>query len=51
MQAECDRLEKLGVEFKKRPQDGKMKHIAFIYDPDRYWCVNHLLGQLRCRRF
>merc|ERR1712080_252707 len=24
-------------EFKKRPQDGKMKHIAFIYDPDRYW--------------
>ena len=39
MQAECDRLEKLGVEFKKRPQDGKMKHIAFIYDPDRYWYV------------
>lgn len=39
VQAECDRLEKLGVEFKKRPQDGKMKHIAFIYDPDRYWCV------------
>ena len=37
VQAECDRLEKLGVEFKKRPQDGKMKHIAFIYDPDRYW--------------
>ena len=29
----------LGVEFKKRPQDGKMKHIAFIYDPDRYWYV------------
>jgi lactoylglutathione lyase len=39
VQAECDRLEKLGVEFKKRPQDGKMKHIAFIYDPDRYWYV------------
>merc|ERR1712080_765410 len=37
VQAECDRLEKLGVEFKKRPQDGKMKHISFIYDPDRYW--------------
>lgn len=39
VQEECDRLEKLGVEFKKRPQDGKMKHIAFIYDPDHYWCV------------
>ncbi|BGP56039.1 hypothetical protein JCM8202_005184 [Rhodotorula sphaerocarpa] len=37
VQAECDRLEKAGVEFKKRPQDGKMRHIAFIYDPDHYW--------------
>lgn len=33
----CARFEKLGVEFKKRPQDGKMKTIAFIYDPDKYW--------------
>lgn len=40
VQAECDRLEKAGVEFKKRPQDGKMRHIAFIYDPDHYWCVH-----------
>lgn len=23
--------------FKKRPQDGKMKDIAFITDPDGYW--------------
>lgn len=29
----CARFEKLGVEFKKRPQDGKMRNIAFIYDP------------------
>lgn len=26
----CARFEKLGVQFKKRPQDGKMKTIAFI---------------------
>ena len=48
VQAECDRLEKLGVEFKKRPQDGKMKHIAFIYDPDRYWYVNFCVDRLLC---
>ena len=33
----CERFEKLGVEFQKRPQDGKMRHIAFIKDPDEYW--------------
>lgn len=32
----CDRFEKLGVAFKKRPSDGKMRHIAFILDPDGY---------------
>lgn len=26
-----------GVVFKKRPEDGKMKDIAFIKDPDGYW--------------
>ncbi len=26
-----------GVEFKKRPEDGSMKDIAFIKDPDGYW--------------
>ena len=30
----CERFEKLGVQFKKRPTDGKMRHIAFILDPD-----------------
>jgi lactoylglutathione lyase len=25
------------VEFIKRPDDGKMKGIAFIKDPDGYW--------------
>ncbi|CAF2077614.1 unnamed protein product [Rotaria magnacalcarata] len=33
----CDRFTKLGVQFKKRPEDGQMRHIAFILDPDRYW--------------
>ena len=33
----CARFESLGVTFKKHPQDGKMKDIAFITDPDGYW--------------
>ena len=35
--AACTRFETLGVPFRKRPQDGKMKGIAFITDPDGYW--------------
>ena len=35
--AACDRFEKLGVNFVKRPDDGKMKGLAFIRDPDGYW--------------
>nr|CAD7449293.1 unnamed protein product [Timema bartmani] len=35
--AACERFEKLNVEFVKRPNDGKMKGIAFIKDPDGYW--------------
>ena len=37
MQAACDRFETLGVNFVKRPNDGAMKGIAFITDPDGYW--------------
>ncbi|KAK0505258.1 Glyoxalase/Bleomycin resistance protein/Dihydroxybiphenyl dioxygenase [Armillaria luteobubalina] len=33
----CERFEQLGVAFKKKPSDGKMRHIAFILDPDGYW--------------
>ncbi|XP_063430078.1 lactoylglutathione lyase-like [Mytilus trossulus] len=33
----CERFEKLGVEFVKKPNDGKMKGLAFIKDPDGYW--------------
>lgn len=35
--AACARFEQLGVPFRKRPQDGTMKDIAFITDPDGYW--------------
>ena len=31
------RFEELGVEFVKKPDDGKMKGLAFIKDPDGYW--------------
>ena len=30
----CARMESLGVPFKKRLTDGKMKNIAFALDPD-----------------
>lgn len=33
----CERFEQLGVKFVKKPNDGKMKGIAFIQDPDGYW--------------
>lgn len=35
--AACARFEQAGVEFVKRPQDGSMKGLAFIKDPDGYW--------------
>jgi len=35
--AACERLEKMNVEFVKRPDDGNMKGLGFIKDPDGYW--------------
>ncbi|KAK9810975.1 hypothetical protein WJX73_002729 [Symbiochloris irregularis] len=35
--AACKRFEELGVDFVKKPDDGKMKGLAFIKDPDGYW--------------
>jgi len=35
--AACARFEQLDVEFIKRPDDGAMKGLAFIKDPDGYW--------------
>jgi lactoylglutathione lyase len=37
VKAACERFEQLGVSFQKRLTDGRMKHIAFIRDPDDYW--------------
>jgi len=33
----CERFDKLGVEWVKRPDAGHMKGLAFIKDPDGYW--------------
>ena len=33
----CERFEELGVEFQKKPDDGNMKGLAFVKDPDGYW--------------
>ncbi|XP_039957887.1 lactoylglutathione lyase-like [Bactrocera tryoni] len=35
--AACKRFEEHGVEFVKKPDDGRMKGLAFIKDPDGYW--------------
>ncbi|WP_036140227.1 lactoylglutathione lyase [Luteibacter sp. 9135] len=35
--AACARFEAMGVAFQKRLSDGRMRHIAFIRDPDQYW--------------
>ena len=33
----CERFDEAGVEFVKRPDEGGMKGLAFIRDPDGYW--------------
>ena len=33
----CVRLDEMGADFVKRPEDGVMKGIAFVKDPDGYW--------------
>ncbi|KAI0212715.1 Lactoylglutathione lyase [Lamellibrachia satsuma] len=33
----CERFEREGVKFTKKPNEGKMKGLAFIQDPDGYW--------------
>ena len=50
--AACARFEELGVEFVKRPDDGKIKGLAFIKDPDGYWIeiLNPANSALICAR-
>jgi catechol 2,3-dioxygenase-like lactoylglutathione lyase family enzyme len=35
--ASCDQLEAQGVKFQKKPDEGRMKGLAFALDPDGYW--------------
>jgi len=37
LQAACAWMDENNVAFKKRPEDGRMSHIAFVIDPDGYW--------------
>lgn len=37
LESTCAKMEADGVRFKKRPQDGNMRGIAFVYDPNDYW--------------
>ncbi|EPS41457.1 hypothetical protein H072_4608 [Dactylellina haptotyla CBS 200.50] len=37
LDAACARFEGLGVNWKKRLTDGRMKDVAFVLDPDGYW--------------
>ncbi|GJC96602.1 lactoylglutathione lyase [Colletotrichum higginsianum] len=45
IQAACQRLEDAGYAFKKKLSDGKMRHIAFVLDPDQYW--NHTMLRVK----
>ena len=35
--ATCEDLEKKGCKFQKKPDEGNMKGLAFVKDPDGYW--------------
>ncbi|TPX49760.1 lactoylglutathione lyase [Synchytrium endobioticum] len=37
LDAAVERMDKMGVRWIKKPQDGSMKTIAFVADPDGYW--------------
>lgn len=37
LDAACARFEELGVKWKKRLTEGRMKNVAFVLDPDGYW--------------
>ncbi len=37
LQKACERLDEKGVQWKKRLTEGRMKMVAFVLDPDRYW--------------
>jgi lactoylglutathione lyase len=37
LDAACARFEELGVRWKKRLAEGRMRNVAFLLDPDGYW--------------
>lgn len=37
LDAACKRFDDLGVKWKKKLTDGRMKDVAFLLDPDGYW--------------
>ncbi|KAI9665879.1 MAG: Lactoylglutathione lyase [Bathelium mastoideum] len=37
LDAACSRFESMNVNWKKRLTDGRMRHVAFVLDPDNYW--------------
>lgn len=37
LEAACGWMDENNVTFQKRPEDGRMNHIAFVRDPDGYW--------------
>ncbi len=37
IQAACKRIEDAGYKFQKKLTEGRMRHIAFVLDPDGYW--------------
>ncbi|KJR85730.1 lactoylglutathione lyase [Sporothrix schenckii 1099-18] len=43
IQAACQRIEDAGYTFQKKLTDGRMRHIAFVLDPDGYWV--EIIGQ------
>jgi lactoylglutathione lyase len=43
LQAACQRLEDEGFKFQKKLTDGRMRHVAFVLDPDGYWV--EVIGQ------
>jgi lactoylglutathione lyase len=50
VQGTCDRLETLGVTFNKKPNEGRMRNLAFVYDPDRYGAVQNTFVDVACAR-
>ena len=37
VEAACEKLEQNGCLFQKKPNEGRMKGLAFVKDPDGYW--------------